>query len=93
MRDPQSACDRRAMARTSITIDLEFDEAVDSPLGTARLPDGTSRTFHGWLALAEAIDALAATSLSHGPTAHGASRESNAGDVDRPTGTTEGESE
>jgi hypothetical protein len=57
------------MARTSITIDLEFDETVDSPLGIARLPDGTSRTFHGWLALAEAIDALATLAATDGAPA------------------------
>jgi hypothetical protein len=48
------------MAGARITIVLELDEADDSPIGTARLPDGTSRTFHGWLALAGAIDSLAA---------------------------------
>jgi hypothetical protein len=47
------------MARTSITIDLEFDETIDSPSGIARLADGIPRTVHGWLALAEAIGALA----------------------------------
>lgn len=47
------------MARTSITIVLELDETADTPVGVARLPDGTSRTFHGWLGLAEAIDSLA----------------------------------
>jgi hypothetical protein len=57
------------MADTSITIDLELqlDEAADCPSGSARLPDGTSRDFHGWLGLAEAIGALARTytSVSH----------------------------
>jgi hypothetical protein len=48
------------MARTSITIVLELDE-TDSPVGSACLPDGTRRTFHGWLALSEAIDSLAGT--------------------------------
>jgi hypothetical protein len=46
------------MARRSITIVLELDEATDSPSGCARLPDGTTRDFHGWLGLAEVIDAL-----------------------------------
>lgn len=46
------------MARTSITIVLELDE-TNSPVGRALGPDGTDRTFHGWLGLAEAIDALA----------------------------------
>ena len=46
------------MARPSITIVLELDEATDSPSGCARLPDGTTREFHGWLGLAEAIDVL-----------------------------------
>ena len=49
------------MARTSITIVLELDEATDSPSGRARLADGTSRDFHGWLGLTEAIDSLART--------------------------------
>jgi hypothetical protein len=48
------------MARNHITIVLELDGTVDSPVGTARLPDGTRRSFHGWLGLAAAIDALAA---------------------------------
>lgn len=47
------------MARTSITLVLELDETTDSPAGSARLPDGTSREFHGWLGLTEAIDSLA----------------------------------
>ena len=51
------------MAYTTLTIVLELEAAVDSPTGTARLPDGTSRTFHGWLGLAEAIDAGIATQL------------------------------
>ena len=46
------------MARTSITIVLELEEATDIPAGSARLPDGPTREFHGWLGLAEAIDAL-----------------------------------
>ena len=44
---------------TSITIVLELDGTGDRPFGIARLADGTSRTFHGWLGLVEAIDALA----------------------------------
>ena len=47
-----------SMARPSITIVLELDETTDSPSGSARLPDGTTREFHGWLGLAEAIDVL-----------------------------------
>jgi len=47
------------MARTTITIVLELDEATDCPSGSARLPDGTARTFHGWLGLAAALDSLA----------------------------------
>lgn len=47
------------MARTSITIVLELEETVGSPAGSAHLPDGTCRTFHGWLGLAETIDSLA----------------------------------
>jgi hypothetical protein len=43
----------------SITIVFELDETSDRPCGSAHLPDGTSREFHGWLGLAEAVDALA----------------------------------
>ena len=46
------------MARPSITIVLELDETTDSPSGCARRPDGTTREFHGWLGLAEAIGVL-----------------------------------
>ena len=42
------------MAR--ITIVLELDRTADTPVGQARLPDGTARTFHGWLGLSELID-------------------------------------
>jgi hypothetical protein len=52
------------MARTSITITLEIDEATDSPSGCARLQDGTAREFHGWLGLAAAIDSLARAVVS-----------------------------
>lgn len=52
------------MAETSITIVLSLDETTDSPSGSARLPDGTARDFHGWLGLAEAIDSLARTAVS-----------------------------
>jgi len=47
------------MARKRITIVLELDQVHDTPSGRARLADGTARRFHGWLGLAEAIDALA----------------------------------
>ena len=47
------------MARTSIALVLELDETTDSPAGSACLPDGTSREFHGWLGLTQAIDSLA----------------------------------
>lgn len=53
------------MARTSITIVLELDEAMDSPSGSARLPGGTTREFHGWLGLTEAIDSLVRTPDPH----------------------------
>jgi hypothetical protein len=56
------------MARTSITIVLELDETTDSPSGCARLPDGTSREFHGWLGLAAAIDPLMRTPTPAGDT-------------------------
>ena len=55
------------MARTSITIVLELDEATDSPSGSARLADGTTREFHGWLGLAAAIESLARMSASATP--------------------------
>jgi hypothetical protein len=55
------------MARTSITIVLELDDETDSPAGSALLPDGTSREFHGWLALTEAIDALVRTDAGATP--------------------------
>jgi len=47
------------MARTTITIVLELDESTDCPCGSARLQDGTSREFYGWLGLAAALDLLA----------------------------------
>lgn len=57
---PASAArDRGDVARTSITIVLELDEATDTPAGHARVPGGACRAFHGWIGLAEAIDALA----------------------------------
>jgi hypothetical protein len=56
------------MAHTTITIVLELDGTRDSPSGCARLPDGRAREFHGWLGLAEAIDALARTPVSVPPT-------------------------
>ena len=49
------------MARTTITIVLEFDRPADCPSGWARLQDGTAREFHGWLGLAAALDSLART--------------------------------
>ena len=63
------------MARTSITIVLELDETTDSPSGSARLPDGTAREFHGWLGLTEAIDSLARTSESGTPADTSTGRE------------------
>ena len=62
------------MARTSITIVLELDETADCPAGSARLPDGPSREFHGWLGLTEAIDSLMSSPVSVTPddTSNGA---------------------
>ena len=54
------------MDRPSITIVLELDGTDDRPVGTARCADGTSRTFHGWLGLVEAIDGLAVTTEPNG---------------------------
>jgi hypothetical protein len=56
-----------AMAETSITIVLSLDGTTDSPSGSARLADGTEREFHGWLGLAEAIDALVRTHVDVKP--------------------------
>jgi len=56
------------MTRTSITIVLELDQTVDALTGTARRADGTRRTFHGWLGLAEAIDVLVDLSRTSGAT-------------------------
>lgn len=69
----RAARDRGRMARTSITIVLELDDVADSPRGHACLADGTSREFHGWLALAEAIESLARTgaTLGSGDTSNG----------------------
>ena len=61
MRPLCSVRDRDAVARTRITIVLELDETTDGPAGYARLPDGTVHEFHGWLALAAAIDSLVRT--------------------------------
>lgn len=58
---PDSPANVGRMARTQIALDLELDETGDCPVGTARLPDGTSRAFQGWLELAQAIDAFTAT--------------------------------
>lgn len=52
------------MAGMSITIVLELDEEADCPVGSARLPDGSRHPFHGWLGLAEAIDALTGIAAS-----------------------------
>jgi hypothetical protein len=59
-----------AMPSTSITIVLELDETTDVPAGSARLPGGPSREFHGWLGLTEAIDSL---SRSPRPNRHSSS--------------------
>ena len=56
-----TARDRCVVARTSVTIVLELDATTDIPVGRARVPDGPSREFHGWIALAEAIDSLSRT--------------------------------
>ena len=64
----EPARDRGRMARTTTTIVLELDQTTDCPSGSARLTDGTSRDFHGWLGLAEAIDVLAQTPVGATPT-------------------------
>src|SRR5262245_3562708 len=55
--------------RTTITIVLGLDESTESPSGSARLPDGTAREFHGWLGLAAALDSLSRTSAGAEPAA------------------------
>jgi hypothetical protein len=45
------------MASPSVTLVLELED-TDTPSGTARLPGGRRRQFHGWLGLAAAINAL-----------------------------------
>lgn len=57
------------MARTTITIVLELDASTDCPSGSARLQDGITREFHGWLGLAAALDSLARTPDSAVPVA------------------------
>jgi hypothetical protein len=69
MRGPACPAIVGPMARTSIATALEFEKTFDSPVGTARLPDGTSRTFHGWLGLAEVADAFAAMPTTGGAPA------------------------
>ena len=64
------ARDRDGVARTSITIVLELDEATDRPAGSARLLGGQPRMFHGWLGLAEAIDTLARVGSDGGASEH-----------------------
>jgi hypothetical protein len=66
------------MAGTSISILLELDGTTEHPAGRASLPDGTGRTFHGWLGLAEAIDSLVAVSVATPEMSGGPRR----GDID-----------
>lgn len=67
-----TARDRDPVARRTITIVLELDEATGTPAGHARVPGGPSREFHGWIGLTEAIDALARTpeGVSHSEPSH-----------------------
>ena len=60
--------DRRRMAHATITIVLEL-ESTECPSGSARLPDGTARKFHGWLGLAAALDSLARRAAGPVPVA------------------------
>jgi hypothetical protein len=60
-RGPLSAtvCGMSAATGTvTIEIVLDLEESLDHPRGTAALPDGTPRPFHGWLGLAAAIESL-----------------------------------
>ena len=57
------------MPQTTVTIVLELDQSADCPSGRARLRDGTTREFHGWLGLAAALDSLARTPGSAVPVA------------------------
>jgi hypothetical protein len=47
------------MSTARIVIVLDLDEVEDCPHGTATGVDGATRPFHGWLALASVIEALA----------------------------------
>ncbi len=50
--------DSGRMTTTTIVIDLDHDEDVDCPSGTATVAGAEPRRFHGWLGLAAAIEAL-----------------------------------
>jgi hypothetical protein len=72
---PEPAANVGCMARTQIAIDLELDETADCPVGTARLSNGTSRAFHGWLELAQVIDAFTAGNSPSDATSPGDGRD------------------
>ena len=48
------------MSKTTIVIvlDLDLDDDTDCPFGTATVADAEPRSFHGWLGLTAAIEAL-----------------------------------
>jgi hypothetical protein len=50
--------ERGGMSTATIVIVLELGEPLDHPRGTAGLPDGEPRPFHGWLGLTAAIESL-----------------------------------
>ena len=60
--------DGDGVARTRITVVLELEQTPEGPAGCVRLPDGTAHEFHGWLALAAAVDSLALTPASATPS-------------------------
>ena len=55
----RAALDPVGMTITTIVVVLELDDTADCPSGSASAAGGETRTFHGWLGLAAAIDALA----------------------------------
>jgi hypothetical protein len=59
------------MTTTTIVIDLDLDAKADSPVGTATAAGCAPRPFHGWLALAAAIEALTQQATNEDRTKEG----------------------
>jgi hypothetical protein len=53
------------MSATTVVIVLHLDDLADRPSGTATAAGAEPRSFHGWLGLAAAIEAL--THPNHAP--------------------------